>query len=124
MIAGKSLNCARAAYHCLNTLSNNDMLDNINKNDPRPLTDRLVALVSIMVKALFNIKARFKHMISHKVSSNTIYIPYCTQTVIIMCFNSEQTTDLRVLNEIGVLSEYQKTFYKDINSKKLLLILR
>ena len=43
MLSGKSIFVARAAYHCMSVLTNNDTLNQVTKNNPNPFIKEMVA---------------------------------------------------------------------------------
>jgi hypothetical protein len=75
MLSGKAFQSARAAYHCLNILSKQEILDKTTKDNHTPLTENLVDLSLDHNKGLPQQKtAILKHITNHKFDSNSFYI--------------------------------------------------
>lgn len=110
------LSVVRTAYHCLDTLTNTDTCNKLTKNNHQHLVNDIVDLGLNHNKGVLQHKAAMlNHITNHKFSASSFYAAYKNKypnSKVLPEPNS--TCTARVINEISVIHEYERTFYNDI----------
>ena len=116
MMQGHSSHVTRAAYYCLTTFTNSDMLNQITPKNHRPLAKRLAALsLDHETGAMQHKTAFLKHMTNHKFPVDDFMVPFVEKIESsIVKWEPNTHSDLRILNELPILKEYHDNYHSDI----------
>lgn len=114
MMSGRSFYVARAAYHSLSALTNDNVMDHTNKNNQNKIIESLVDLSLDHSQGVIQHKSSFiRHVINHKFNGQTVYNLFTNKTKVpVTCVLGD--TDARVINELPVIQKYHNTFQGSI----------
>jgi|SRR3978361_58906 len=116
----RSAYAARAAYHCLKTITSNSVLDDTTKKNKKPLIEEVANLSLDHQKGLPQHKTTLlKHIINDKFPIEDYYHIKKLQEWPQIQFEPNVTIDFRVLNELPVVEEYLHQFNSSV--EKLLV---
>lgn len=117
MMSGKSVYAARAAYHCLSAITNQNVMDNTFKSDYNAFIDSAITLSLNHATGTIQHKSAFmRHLITHKFQGKVFYSSFCKKTGIQNITSVDGNTDMRVMNELPVIQIYHNTFKKGIEN--------
>jgi hypothetical protein len=115
MLSSKSVQVARAAYYCLNSLTNPQVMDKTSKNSQTTLAESLVDLSLDHTKGVVQHKTTIlKHISNHRFASDDFYAYYRTYNPKFK-WEPNTHTDIRILNELPIIHEYSTKFDYNID---------
>lgn len=117
MILGSCSYGARAAYHLMKVLTTHSVLNDITKDNSKPLTDGLIDYTLDNTQGIMPHKSvLLKHTLAgnFKYSATQIYEQFSIKSQIPNISCAEGTTDSRIFPELPTLIQYISHYKKDI----------
>lgn len=115
MMSSRSLPVARAAYHCLNALTNEHVLKKVRREDHKPFCENLVNLTLDDTLGITQHKAAImKHILNQKFPGSYFYDMIIKITGHSKIKYTNSNIDVRVLNEMPVLNSFINEFNSQI----------
>jgi len=116
MINSRCLHAAKAAYYCLSTISNDQVLHNTTKENKKPLVNSLLHYAMNHDNGIIQHKSKLtNHVLNHQFSANDFYESYQhLWPNAKVTYVPEQQVKMHAMAEIPVLHQYHDTFGPDL----------